>query len=679
MSFITKTGIILVGAWIGLNTSCLAGEMVLESNELILKVSEEQGCFAVLDKCSGKEWSEDPWEQAAGLLHVQARDGKLQTLNLSSATRIELNTVNASEVQIVFKELVQSDGHPVPGSSVKTSLQIVKNPTRLIVKVLDVQVPAPFRAKTLEYPVRGFSLKTNVERGLAVIPYVQGVVVPSYMFPKRNSKFGVHDDSMYDGRQCTGKMDVYGYGGLSMPWYGIQTEKSGVLTVLPYSGSIGMKYIYNYNDRDAFIHTKFTESGYPRILSLYPEWNLAKKDAGDELVCYFTQGGDYVSMAKQYRELAKERGLFVSLKEKARQAPAVEKLAGDIYIHLYGGYPHYVNFPGMDFTFDEVKEMLTDLHDNLGVERLWLNLWGVWEKYPPQHWPPNQKAGGTEKLKAVVDLAKSYDYLVTTYYNWGCLLEHDPDYDVELLAKRSDGTPIFKNRWAQVDPDRWIPKSKEILGLVEKHIGFNANYNDSGQTEELRRHLNTLNMPVSSERKRYSEQSVPWFHRLEGMAPRNTKKPTDPYVEAPLFNLVYHDAILTSNRWQSPDNDYDLNGDYAVRCLRNMLYGNEVMYVVPPYEYPGIRYMIKQAVKLMAPLHKETAFEELVSHAYLSADMFVQRSVFGNGTVVTVNMALADQTLEDGQVVPGYGFIIDHADKRRTEGTFRFKMELETH
>ncbi|WP_298367354.1 DUF5696 domain-containing protein [uncultured Lutibacter sp.] len=649
----------------------------IENKSLKIEVNKENGCFTVLEKKSDYLWKSDPWKNSAAQLKLYTANKEEILIDLSTSKSISINVVSKIKIEILFKNPSTPKGKIINGIEVLTSLSFGKVGSDVIAKIDNVVIPKDYKANTLEYPLRSFYQKTEVERGLAAIPYIQGVVVPSYIYPMRNSKFGVFDDSMYEERKAVGEMGVERHG-ISMPWFGIEGEKSAAMTIIPENGSVKMKYILNYNNRDKYIAEYNKESTYPRILSVYPVWNLNKLSDKNFVTFHFMPNGTYVDMAKHYRKLAIEKGYFVSLKEKAKKAPRVNLMAGDIYLHLYGGYPHYVNFPGMAFTFNDVKEIVTDLHDNLNVERLWLNLWGVWDKYPPHHWPPNKEAGGTKELKNAVDLIKKYDYNVCCYTNWGCLLEHDPDYDYNLLAKNKDGSYIFKNRWAQTDPKRWVPTAMDVWTKANDEVGFNANYSDSGQDEELRKYLGDLGIPVSQERVGRTELSVKYWHRTEGMAPLNQKKDTQPFVEAPLFNLVYHDAMMTTNRWQSPDNDYDLNGDYSVRSLRNMLYGNEVMYVVPPYEYPGIRPMIKQAVKLMAPLHKETAFEELLSHKYLSVDKMVQRSTFANGTIVTVNMGLVDQKLPNGKYISGYGFLINHSNGKTTEGSFKVVMDMTT-
>ena len=230
--------------------------------------------------------------------------------------------------------------------------------------------------------------------------------------------------------------------------------------------------------------------------------------------------------------------------------------------------------------------------------------------------------------------------------------------------------------WNMID-DKYAPQL--ALDVLQKEVEVlkpNAIYTDCKQGAELRAFLQKLNLPITSERTGDSELLIPAYHRLEGVVPDAFKDPRLNFLEAPLFNLVYHDAVVLSNRWQWPDNEYSVHGDYAVWALRNMIYGNETMYVTPAWAYPGIRPYIRNAVRVLAPLHEETGFEELAGHEFLSADFNLQRSTFGNGTVVTVNQGLLDQQLPDGTTVPGLGFRIRHADGSWTNGQFKTTLEL---
>lgn len=643
-------------------------------NEKIKICIHEMGTFDVIDKISNTTWSGDPWENSAGTLIIKNSTGNIENINISTSQKIEISSLEYS-VMIHFINPKNENGEFIKGLEIITQISLCENEKDIIISIKDICAPKDISLISLEYPLRSFHLLTEEERGCGVFPFVSGVIVPSYMYPMRNSKFGIYDDSMHDNN-AKGTLDVYGELGLSMPWYGIEKDKSGVLTILPDDSSVRMNYYLNYNDRQDYINKHFKESPYKRILSLYPSWIISKITKDTSVKFRIIQNSSYSKMAKEYRKEVIKMGKFLTLREKAKKVPLVNNMAGDIYIHLYGGYPHYIDYPGMAYDFDKLKEFFVDLHDNMNIKKAFVTVWGCFENYPPIHWPINEKMGGKEKLKIAFDVAKDYGYIVTPYHSWCAMLEHDKNYDENKLAKREDGTNILKDRWGTVDPALWDKIAMDILPMEIKEIGSNASYSDALQTPKLRKYLETLNIPLTQERKGNSELSVLEFHRLEGMAPHSLKSPVAPFIEVPLFNLVYHDCILTCNRWQSPDNDYDLNGDYPVRCLRNMLYGNETTYVVPYYEYDGIKKMIKQAREVMAPLHEEVAFEELVSHEALSDDYLVQQSKFTNDIVVTANLSLVDRILDNGDKISGYGYIIKHKDGNISRGSFSTEIKM---
>ena len=661
-----------------LSTAVSADVATLENDLVRVDVDRASGCITVVEKVTGRTWSPDPWEGAAAVLRVRTPGWKPQSWNLSKCRRIDVALPEGRCVQVTFRSPVAENGQVVADVFVATQLRLAPDTADLDIELVGFGRADGVVLRDLEYPARHFSLRSNVDRGLAVFPFIQGAVVPSYLYPKPNSKFGSWDDYQHNqGGMAVGELGLYEWLGLSMPWFGIHDDTSAVAVLIPSNQSVGMQYILNYDDRDRFAR-QHQETSYPRILALTPVWHLTDEAKGQRLRYHFIPGGDHVDMAKYYRGVAKHRKLFVSLEEKARRVPDVEKMKGSIYLHVYGGYPHHMDQPDMAFTFAELKEIIRDLHDNQHVKKAFITVWGVWERYPPVHWPINRRAGGRQQLREVFDLAKDYGYLITPYHTWHALLQHDPHYNGAYLPRDPDGRKIITGRWSTVDKKLWHTFARKVLEKEIPAIGSNASYTDGTQSVELVRYLAGLNVPVTVERSGNCETFIPYYHCFEGMAPMNTKSPGLTVIEAPLFNLVYHDAVFTTNRWQSPDNDCDLNGDFAVRTLRNMLVGNLPLFVAPPWEYPGLGDQIQLARQLVVPLHEENGDQQMLSHEFLSKDFQAQRTRYANGSEVTVNMGLVARSLSDGTTMPGLGFRIRRADGSRFEGCFKTTLEFKT-
>jgi len=638
------------------------GEVTLENDTLKVIVDSSTGCFSVDEKITGQQWSSDPWEQAAGLLTLNDVKGKPQIVNLSKCEKITVKSIDQNSVEISFENPSFEDGTFAEGVAIHSKISLDENSAKLDVQVTNYET-GKYRLVDLRYPAREFSLKTDVDHGAAVIPQKQGIICPSYIFPMNGGRFCKWDDATYE-RKSIGTLPLYGNGpGLSMPWWGTYNEKSAVVGILAENSVASVEYNINNNGQYLF-NSKGEMSPYERIVFLDPVWKLDGADKKRQISYHFIPGGDYVEMAKTYRKEAIDRGYFVSLKEKAQRNPNVEKLAGAVYLGVYGGYPHYVHMPGMAFTFDQLKEYIRVTHDELGVQNAFVHAWGVFSNFVPNCWPISEELGGVSKLKEAVDLAKKYGYLYSSYHAYTAMLENDPLFSTELMGRDSQGKLLKAgSRWGRIDSKHFkdlasknLEKEIVTLGLEADitDIAFTANI-DSGNVA-LAKYLRSLNLINGTEHGQ--EFWIPYFDTFEGMTYLEGTPPAVVAHQAPLFNLVYHDAIALFGKIQDPDNEVTANGDFRIKSLRNILFGIGSQIFFSPYEFDGMRPMIKMANELVSPVHKEVFFAELLRHEFLSADFKVQRSRFSNGTEVIVNFGPVAQKIESGLSIPGYGFHI---------------------
>jgi hypothetical protein len=653
--------------------------LVLENDTLRVEIETNSGCFTVTEKITGQKWLPDPWEHAAALLTLRTPDGSEETVNLSKSRRVETNSTGANTVSMRFVDPVFESGETASGVRILTRLTLKPAQAILRAEVVSVEKPAAYTLSELRFPARHFSLRTDVDRGAGVIPQWQGVICPSYIFPMTGGRFCQWDDAVYDTRSV-GVLDIYSFqGGLSMPWFGTHTESSAVVGILAKQPAAKMEYIIN-NKGQHLLTPKGKMSPYPRILTLSPVWNLQSQQQDRYIEYHFLPGGDHVDMAKCYRGVAKERGYFVSLREKADKNPDVNKLAGALYLGLYGGYPHYVNMPGMAFTFDQLKEIIEDMHDNLKVPKAFVHAWGTFSNYVPNNWPISEDLGGVAKLKAAVDRAKECGYLYSSYHAYSPRLEHDPDFNTDLLPRKEDGSLTIWGRWGRVDSKHFYDLAKKNLPQEIEVLGQNADIADIlfiGTPDEgrirLAEYLRSLGLVMGTERGQ--EHYIPYFDLFEGMTYFYSVERGIPLAtishHAPLFNLVYHDAIANYGKIQDPDNDVTFQGDFRIKSLENILHGTGTLIFFAPYEYPGMRNMIRLATDLVAPVHEETFFAELIDHEFLSPDFKLQRSRFSNGVEVTVNVGTVQHALPDGTPVGRYGFRIKGKDGKIRSGQFQ--------
>ncbi len=660
--------------------SHLSEPVILENDTLKISVERESGCFTVIEKITGHTWNPDPWEHAAGLLTLIDSEGKKQSVNLSNSKKIEVRQKKESAISIKFTDPVYGDGKVAKGVMIGCELGLDQNASKLDVQVIEY-ASGDYILDRLSYPSRQFSLKTDVDRGAAVIPQKQGIICPSYIIPMNGGRFCKWDDATYN-HKSEGVLPLYGNSiGLSMPWWGTYNEKSAVMGILDIDSEAEMGY--NINNNGQYLFTPLGKmSPFERIIFLDPVWRLDNHQAKRKISYHFIPGGNYVEMAKTYRKEAIERGYFISLMEKAEANPNVNRLAGAVYIGIYGGYPHYVNLHGMAFTFDRLKEIIKVCHDELNVENAFVHAWGTFSNYPPNCWPISEELGGVAKLKDAVDLAKNFGYLYSSYHAYTPLLENDPDFSVELMGTDKAGKLLRTgSRWARVESKYYKSLACKNLENEIEALDLEADITDiafvftpdSGRIE-LAKYLRSLNLVMGTEHGQ--EHWIPYFDMFEGMTYATGAPLSDISKKAPLFNLVYHDAVANFGKIQDPDNEITSNGDFRVKTLRNLLYGAGPLIFFSPYEFEGMHDMIRIAAELVSPVHRETFFAELLFHKYLSPDFKVQQSRFSNGTEVIVNLGPVAQKIGEGETIPGYGFQVTEKNGTVKSGQFEEKLDI---
>ena len=654
--------------------------VVLENKLVKVSVDEKSGCFSVLEKVSGQLWNPDPWEQAAGLLTLTVKD-KSQTLNISKSKNITVVKKSENEVAISFVNPV-FNMETLEGVNIETELRLDPVTAKLEVVVVSF-TSGNYKLVELRYPSRAFSLETDIDRGAAVIPQKQGVISPSYIFPMNGGAFCTWDDATYTPKSM-GKLALFNnYTGLTMPWWGTYNQKSAVIGILDESSRAEMFFNINNNGQYLF-NSEGKMSPYKRIEYLDPVWDLTKTTEPKIIRYQFIPGGDYVTMAKIYRQEAINRGYFVSLTEKAKRNPNVKKLAGAMYMGIHGGYPHYVKMPGMQFTFKELSNMIKTTHDELKVDNAFFHAWGVFSNFIPNCWPIDEGLGGVSGLKEAVDLTKKYGYLYSSYHAYSSTLENDPNFSTDLFARNKKGKlEKTGSRWANIDPNKQLGLAQKTLPKEIEALGLEANITDVSFTSfgeddntgifNLAKYIDSLNLINGTEHGQ--QQYIPYLHMFEGMTYKDSNLSSFSQP-APLFNLVFHDAIAVFGKIQDPDNQLSENGDFRVKSLRNLLFGIGSAFFFAPYEFDGMKDMIKMANEVVCPVNRETFFAELLSHEYLSEDFKVQRTKFSSGTEVIVNLGPVRQKTKEGLEIPAFGYQILLKDGKIAKGSFQVSVKI---
>jgi hypothetical protein len=389
--------------------------------------------------------------------------------------------------------------------------------------------------------------------------------------------------------------------------------------------------------------------GYPRALRM----------------CFFDTG-DYVTLAKRYRRHAKESGLFVSLAEKIARTPAVRSLVGTplarlgILRNLKEDSQRYDRKdPSKNYsltTFDERAAELGALKAR-GIGKLHVCLTGWpflgYDRQHPDELPPAEAAGGAPGMRRLAQACRGLGYLLTLHDQYRDYYVDAPSYDPRLAIHEEDevhppqafpgtrfgsfkrgripfmthwdgGTQTFLSprymlghlrqnyEWLLAHGIRPDGAYLDVFGYVPPDEDWNeehpATRSDSLRERAacytwVRERLGLVGTEAAC------DWTIPYVHISSPLRPGRA-------VPVPLFNLVYHDAILT------PYNPTDLHG---------FLNGGLPQVSLADLDRNPDR------VRMLAALHERVALLEMTGHEFLDPRFRRERTTFADGTAVTVD------------------------------------------
>jgi Family of unknown function (DUF5696) len=409
----------------------------------------------------------------------------------------------------------------------------------------------------------------------------------------------------------------------------------------------------------------------------------------------FLPKGNYVELAKRYRRYAKDTGLFVSLKDKIASRPVVANLIGTPFAGasvLRNKKPGSANYDTKNpasnrrlATFAQNVERLREFkargfsHLNVSLSG-WLNQ--GYDRQTPDALPPSPEAGGWQGMKAFFDACRELGYTCWLHDQYRDYYLDAPSWNPEFAVHEEDSVSLpsafpgtrFKHDWK----DGYIPlmdnwdggaqgylnndfmlghviknyramfehdihpqgSYQDVFGYIPPDEDFNPDH-PSTRTESMNARAEVFHWTaqhlgiVGTEDG--SDWVVPFVDYTTDRFNRGPNTGTDPdhqdAIPIPLYELVYHDAVVTS---ASPNN------------LRAFLYGN-----APLIGYGRTDANLDQ-VRRLAALHRRVGLLAMTNHEFLDPDRRRERTTFADGTTVTVDwQANSVEIRPDVQVAEG--------------------------
>ena len=413
-------------------SATLGAEVVkIETRFIRLMLDPATGYCEVLDKEAGVTWRPDPQHARFGELALDTRRNS-QRFSLTNCTVSPQGT-----------DLLASFS-PV----VSRPMDIL----RVRVKMLPDQRSLEFSYEAdPELECDQISLledllgTTDTAKGYVLIPVREGLLVPA--------------DS---GLSFTHRFDTYAYEGCHMEMIGV--VQNGAAALVTWQDPYVAAQLRSITNGISGAHQR-----------LSPSLTLSKSARTFRI--QFLGKGDYVTIAKAYREIARERGWLVTWEQKLKAHPERAKLFGAANIKLWSALDRRMNEEStkeesvrVNWTFDEAAQVAEHLKHDLKLEKVLFTVGGwIHRGYDNQHpdiLPTAPECGGDAAFANCARRVRHLGYLFCLHDNYQDIYRDSPSWDENLIMRKEDGSLARGGHWA--GGLAFLTCSQMALGLAQR-------------------------------------------------------------------------------------------------------------------------------------------------------------------------------------------------------------------
>ena len=470
------------------------------------------------------------------------------------------------------------------------------------------------------------------------------------------------------------RLIAYGGHGICMPFWGVTDGRAGCMTLGETPDDLSLRI-----------------ERVGGLLAAGPQWDAQRGQFGYTRrirYAFFSEGG-HVAMCKRYRAYAQKTGLFKSLAQKRTENPNVDLLVGAVNVWCW-------------------EKDAVGIVSNLqaaGIERI---LWSNQAK-PDTLRALNARPGVlTSRYDIYQDLMDPE--IVRTKLGWthGDWTQEGYPADI-MLDERGRIRPGWEVKGKDgVDYPCAVLCDARAVDYARKRVPaelavhpYRCRFIDTTTASPWRECYHTNHPMTRSDSRRckmdllryMSEEaklvtgsetghdaSVPYVHYFEGMlslgpyrVPDSGRRMHEIWTNVPervakfqlghayrlpLWELVYHDAVVA--QWYWGDYNNKLPALWDKRDLFNALYGTPPMFMFSRSQWEENKARFVQSYQATCPLVRKVGYAEMTDHRFLTPDRSVQQTRFANGVTVTVNFGRTPFTLPDGTIIrPLSRLIID--------------------
>lgn len=411
----------------------------------------------------------------------------------------------------------------------------------------------------------------------------------------------------------------------------------------------------------------------------------------------FFENCDYNTFAKEYRHFLINNGKFITLEEKIKRNPNVARLIGTPVIHtnifskIQAESDAYIK--GKDeilhATFEERAEQFKKFKE-LGLEKAYIHLdgWGNqgYDNLHPYILPPCPQAGGAKGMKKLADTCQKIGYIFGLHDQYRDFYTRSNVYDSDKAVKRIDGTSYLCKTWAG-GAHNWLCTSfapdyvtRTYNELKDLGVNVEGTYLDVfsivlGDECFHEKHRITRTQSIEYRKKCFdilrkrglivcSEEpgclmidAIDMVHHAPYcLSPQDGGHSLGTSI--PLFNLVYHDCIFMpwgtdgTGGWGIPKDEAG-----ALHCVLNAstpyfngFEGTHMETIGDILSDEIIKEKI-DTIKRLCIIQSQLYNKEMLKHEFLSNDNKIQRCIYSDGTVITVNYAENTYNVDYGKQI----------------------------
>lgn len=398
----------------------------------------------------------------------------------------------------------------------------------------------------------------------------------------------------------------------------------------------------------------------------------------------FFENCDYNTIAHAYRKDADQRGVVRTLKEKCVQHPSIDNLIGCSFLHKgikthvdpqsrFFDQEHPLRYESLCTFATRTKELKE--WKQAGMKKLYLHLDG-WGRYGydqahPEMLPPCQKAGGWDGLESLVHACQDLGYLIGLHDQYRDYYHSSKDYDQGNSIHNYDHTRPSHAYWAGGKQDYLCAKqalaflARNYEQLLQRGIHPDCTYLDVFTCNDLDECFHPMHMMTRKECAQARNACFAWMleHQIltsseevnEWSLPYQVFCHYAPYeymmhsckqarigIPIPLFNLVYHDCIITP--WpmdKCKDGDdfmlYALLNGGAPYLEKDAAYPNTDGVFEDEYEQLSKEEKMKRAT-IVASFHEIIAKEKMIKHTFVDGKLHHQQALYEDGSIIDIDL-----------------------------------------